>query len=89
MIKRKKLKKSDNLFRVNELGKKVWITLAVGYKETKDMSIFESKEGARMAFKICEEYANSGIDILNEMMKKPNDFTFGLIDDILKSLDPK
>ena len=36
-----------------------------------------------MAFKVCEEYANSGIDILNDFMKKPSEFTLNLIEELL------
>lgn len=81
--KRKKLSNSSNLFRVNELGNNVWIALSIGYNELKDISIFENKEGAKMAFKICEEYANSGIDILDSLMKKPSNFTINLIEELL------
>lgn len=82
--KRKKLLNISNLFRINELGNNVWITLSVGYAELKDISVFETKEGARMAFKVCEEYANSGIDILNDLMKKPSEFTLNLIEELLE-----
>ncbi len=81
--KKKKLLSSSNLFRVNELGNKVWITLSVGFSELDDISVFETKEGARMAFKVCEEYANSGIDILNDLMKKSSEFTTNLIEELL------
>jgi len=81
--KRKKLSNSGNLFRINELGNDVWIPLSVGFSELKDMGIFETKEGARMAFKICEEYANSGIDILNDFMKKPSEFIMDQIEELL------
>ena len=81
--KKKKLLNSSNLFRINELGNNVWITLSIGYSELKDTSIFETKEGARMAFKVCEEYANFGIDILNDLMKKPPEFTLNLIEELL------
>ena len=81
--KKKKIINSSNLFRVNELGNNVWITLCIGYSELKDISVFETKEGAREAFKICEEYANSGIDILNELMKKPSEFTINLLEEII------
>ena len=82
--KRKKLKKSSSLFRVNELGKDIWIPLSIGYKVLGDLSIFETKEGVVMALKICEEYANCGIDILNGMMKKPKEFTDDIIREIIK-----
>jgi len=81
--KRDKISNSSNLFRINELQNNVWITLSVGYAELKDTSVFETKEGARMAFKVCEEYANSGIDILNDLMKKPTGFIVCLIEEIL------
>jgi hypothetical protein len=83
--KRIKIVDSSNLFRINELGNNVWITLSVGYSELNDIGIFESKEGARMAFKVCEEYANSGIDILKDMMSNPSEFITNLIEDLLKS----
>jgi hypothetical protein len=82
--KRKKLVNSSSLFRINELGNNVWVTLSIGYAELKDTSVFETKEGAREAFKVCEEYANSGIEILNDLMKKPSEFTLNLIDELLK-----
>ena len=81
--KRKKLVKSSNLFRINELRNNVWITLSVGFAELNDIIVFETKEGARMAFKVCEEYANSGIDILNDLMKKPSIFITDLIEELL------
>lgn len=82
--KRIKLSKSSNLFRINELKNNVWIALSIGYAEMKELSVFETKEGARMAFKVCEEYANSGIDILSDLMKKPSEFTLTLIEELLK-----
>ena len=81
--KRKKLLNSSNLFRINELRNNVWIALSIGYAELKDISVFENKEGAREAFRVCEEYANSGIDILNDLMKKPSEFTLNLIEELL------
>lgn len=81
--KRKKISNSSNLFRINELGNDVWITLSIGYSELDDISVFETKEGARMAFKICEEYANSGIDILEDLMKKPSEFILNLIEELV------
>jgi len=81
--KRIKLSKSNNLFRINELKNNVWITLSIGYAELEDLNIFETKEGAREAFRVCEEYANSGIDILNDLMKKPSEFTLNLIEELL------
>lgn len=83
--KRKKITKSSNLFRTRELRNNVWIALSIGFAELKDLSIFETKEGARMAFRICEEYANSGIDILNDLIKKPSTFTVNLIEEILNN----
>jgi hypothetical protein len=82
--KPKKLSNSSNLFRINELEKDIWIALSIGFSEMKDIHIFESKEGARAALKVCEEYANAGIDILNDLMKKPEDFILNLIEDILE-----
>lgn len=82
--KPKKITNSGNLFRVNELGDDVWIALSIGYAELKDLHVFENKDGAREAFRICEEYANAGIDILNDLMKKPSEFTLYLIEDLLK-----
>ena len=64
----------------------MWIPLSVGYFELEDMSIFETKEGARMALKVCEEYANSGIDILDDLMKKPSEFTINLIEELLNEI---
>ena len=81
--KRKKLSNSGNLFRINELGNDVWITLSIGFSDLDDISVFETKEGARMAFKVCEEYANSGIDILDDLMKKPSEFIITLIEELL------
>lgn len=81
--KRKKLLKSSNLFRVNELRDNIWITLSIGFAELDDIKVFETKEGARWAFKVCEEYANSGVDILNDMMKKPSEFITNLIEELL------
>lgn len=84
--KRKKLSNSSNLFRVNELlnNDNIWVLLSIGYKELNDIFIFETPQGAREAFKVCEEYANSGIDILNDLMKKPSEFTLTLIEELLK-----
>lgn len=84
--KRKKLSNSSNLFRINELlnNNNIWILLSVGYNELKDVSVFETTQGAKEAFKICEEYANSGIDILNDLMKKPSDFVLNLTEELLK-----
>lgn len=82
--KRIKLGKTSNLFRINELGNNTWIALSIGYAELEDVTVFETKEGARMAFKVCEEYANSGIDILSDLMKKPSEFTLTLIEGLLK-----
>ena len=81
--KRIKLVNSSNLFRINELRDNVWIPLSVGCDELKDIQVFETKEGAREAFKVCEEYANSGIDILDEYMKKPSEFIVNLIEELL------
>lgn len=83
--KRKKISKGSTLFRVYELGNDIWTVLSIGYSNLESMNVFESKEGVRMALKVCEEYANSGIDILNDMMKKPKDFTIDLIDEISKN----
>jgi len=82
--KKKKLMNSSNLFRVSELGEDVWIALSIGYAELKDIHVFENKDGAREAFRVCEEYANSGIEILNDLMKKPSEFTLNLIEELLK-----
>lgn len=82
--KRIKISKSSNLFRVRELNNNVWVALSIGYAELKDLHVFETKEGAREAFRVCEEYANSGIDILNDLMKKPSEFTLTLIEELLK-----
>jgi len=81
--KRKKISNSSNLFRINELRNDVWITLSIGFSELGDIAVFETKEGARMAFKICEEYANSGIEVLNDLMKKPSEFILNLIGELL------
>ncbi len=83
--KRKKILNSSTLFRINELGNNVWIALSIGYSELKEINIFETKEGARMAFKVCEEYANSGIDILNDLMKKPSEFIINLVEELLEN----
>jgi len=82
--KPKKITNSGNLFRINELGNDVWIPLSIGFAKLNDVTVFETKEGARMALKICEEYANVGIDILNDYMKKPTEFTVNLIEELLK-----
>ncbi|MCK4553095.1 hypothetical protein KAT80_02740 [Candidatus Pacearchaeota archaeon] len=81
--KRKKIVNSGNLFRINELGNRVWIALSIGFAELNDTSVFETKDGARMAFKVCEEYANAGIDILNDLMKKPTEFIITLTEEII------
>jgi len=81
--KRKKLVNSSNLFRVNELRGNIWVLLSVGFVELgNDINVFETKEGARMAFKVCEEYANSGVDILNDLVKK-REFITNLIEELL------
>jgi hypothetical protein len=82
--KRKKISNSSNLFRVRELGNNVWIALAIGYSELEDMHVFETAEGAREALRVCEEYANSGIDILEELMNKPSEFTINLMEELIK-----
>ncbi len=82
--KREKILNSSNLFRIRELRENVWIPLSIGFSELNDAGIFETKESARMAFKVCEEYANSGIDILNNLIKKQG-FIIELIDDLLKN----
>jgi len=81
--KRKKISNSSNLFRINELRDNVWLLFSIGYSELKDIEIFETKEGARRALRICEEYANSGIDILQDWMKKPTEFIPNLIEELL------
>jgi hypothetical protein len=83
--KQKKIVNSGNLFRVSELGDDVWIALSIGYGELKDIHVFENKDGAREAFRVCEEYANAGIDILNDLLKKkPSEFSLYLIEELLK-----
>jgi len=82
--KRKKIIDSSNLFRINELGEEnIWITLSIGYQALDDITVFETKIGARTAFKVCEEYANSGIDILDELMKKPSEFIVNFIEELI------
>ncbi len=83
--KRKKISKSSTLFRIRDLRNDVWVVLSIGFSELKDITVFETREGARMALKICEEYANSGIEILNELTKKPSEFTINLIEEMLNS----
>jgi len=83
--KRKKISNSSNLFRINELRDDVWIIFSIGFAELNDIGIFEKREAAREALKICEEYANSGIDILNDLTKKPSEFTIGLIEELLNA----
>ena len=83
--KKKKIINISNLFRINELRDDIWIVLSIGFSELKDITVFETREGARLALKECEEYANSGIEILNELTKKPSKFTINLIEEILNS----
>jgi len=82
--KRKKILNGGNLFRISELQEDIWTLLSVGFSELKDIEVFETKEGARMALKVCEEYANSGIEILNDLAKKPSEFIDHLIEELLK-----
>ena len=82
--KRKKILKSKNLFRISELGEDIWTLFSIGFSELKDIEIFETKEGAKMALKVCEEYANSGIEILKDLVKKDTEFISNLIEELLK-----
>ncbi len=83
--KRKRISKSSTLFRIRELRNDIWIILSIGFSELDDMSVFETTKSARMALRVCEEYANSGIEILNDLTKKPTEFVVNLIEEMLNT----
>jgi hypothetical protein len=82
--KKKKITKSSNLFRVYELGNDIWILLSVAQDILKELGVFKDKSGAIAAFKLCEEYANRGAEILSEMIKKDKNLSQTLLNELSK-----
>ncbi len=81
--KREKLSNSSGLFRVTELRDYLWNLLAIAYSENEELDLFENQEGIKQSLKICEEYANAGIDILNEMLGKNKDFFTDILSEVI------